>query len=288
MKWHNPTRFLALAGAALLLVMYPFTVTKSWACTVSGSSNFSHASQADDTAITVCAKATAVTKAKAKPAPPAKPAPAKPAPAKPAPVTQSAPKTIPKVTPKPPVKTIPKATPKPAPRSTPKPTPKATPKSLVTTKVSNAQARFTPAPVQITTSNQSPEVGEVVLVRVNAVMHFRTASLLGREAEVRFTPTENNWVFGDGAGALGSEARHSYERSGKYLLSVKVSYLAEYRFAGEAKWKESGTIVVRDSIEISVGQAPEPSEVPISGSPNRVLLVAKNCSGRENAFGCSG
>jgi outer membrane biosynthesis protein TonB len=281
MKWHNPTRFLALTGAALLLVMYPFTASRSWACTVSGSSNFSHASQADDTAITVCAKATAVTKAKAKPAPPAKPAPAKPAPAKPAPakpapVTQSAPKTIPKVTPKP------------APKPTAKPTPKATPKSLVTTKVSNAQARFTPAPVQITTSNQSPEVGEVVLVRVNAVMHFRTASLLGREAEVRFTPTENSWVFGEGAGALGAEVRHSYERSGKYLLSVKVSYLAEYRFAGEAKWQESGTIVVRDSIEISVGQAPESAEVPISGSPNRVLLVAKNCSGRESAFGCSG
>lgn len=293
MKWHNPTRFLALAGAALLLVMYPFTATKSWACTVSGSSKFSHASQADDTAITVCAKATAVTKAKAKPAPPAKPAPAKPAPAKPAPakpapVTQSAPKTIPKVTPKPPVKTIPKVTPKPVPKSTPKPTPKATPKSLVTTKVSNAQARFTPAPVQIKTSNQNPETGEAILIQVSAVMHFRTAGLLGREAEVRFTPTENSWVFGDGAGALGSEVRHSYERSGKYLLSVKVSYLAEYRFAGEVKWQESGTIVVRDSIEISVGQAPESAEVPISGSPNRVLLVVKNCSGRENAFGCSG
>ena len=266
MKWHNPTRLLALAGAALLLVMYPFTATRSWACAVSGSSNFSHASQADDTAITVCAKATAVTKAKAKPA----------LPAKPAPVKQSAPKMIPKVTPKP------------APKPTAKPTPKATPKSLVTTKVSNAQARFTPAQIQITTSNQFPEVGEVVLVQVSAVRHFRTASLLGREAEVRFTPAETAWVFGDGAGALGSKARHSYERSGKYLLSVKVSYFAEYRFAGEAKWQESGTIVVRDSIEISVGQAPKSAEVPISGSPNRVLLVAKNCSGRENAFGCSG
>ena len=288
MKWHNPTRLLALAGAALLLVMYPFTATRSWACTVSGSSNFSHASQADDTAITVCAKATAVTKAKAKPALPAKPAPAKPAPAKPAPVKQSAPKMIPKVTPKPAPKPTAKPTPKAAPKPTAKPTPKATPKSLVTTKVSNAQARFTPAQIQITTSNQFPEVGEVVLVQVSAVRHFRTASLLGREAEVRFTPAETAWVFGDGAGALGSEARPSYERSGKYLLSVKVSYFAEYRFAGEAKWQESGTIVVRDSIEISVGQAPESAEVPISGSPNRVLLVAKNCSGRENAFGCSG
>jgi outer membrane biosynthesis protein TonB len=217
MKWHNPTRFLALTGAALLLTMYPFAATKSWACTVSGSSNFSHAAQADDTAITVCAKATAVTKVKAKPAPPAKPAPAKPAPAKPAPVKQSAPTTIPKVTPKPPVKTIPKVTPKPAPKVTPKPTPKATPKSLVTTKVSNAQARFTPAPVQIKTSNQNPETGEAILIQVSAVMHFRTASLLGREAEVRFTPTETSWVFGDGAGALGSELRHSYERSGKFL-----------------------------------------------------------------------
>ena len=278
MKWHNPTRLLALAGAALLLVMYPFTATRSWACAVSGSSNFSHASQVDDTAITVCAKATAVTKAKAKPA----------LPAKPAPVKQSAPKMIPKVTPKPAPKPTAKPTPKAAPKPTAKPTPKATPKSLVTTKVSNAQARFTPAQIQITTSNQFPEVGEVVLVQVSAVRHFRTASLLGREAEVRFTPAETAWVFGDGAGALGSEARPSYERSGKYLLSVKVSYFAEYRFAGEAKWQESGTIVVRDSIEISVGQAPESAEVPISGSPNRVLLVAKNCSGRENAFGCSG
>jgi hypothetical protein len=270
MKWHNPTRLLALAGAALLLVMYPFTASRSWACTVSGSSNFGHASQADDTALTVCAKATAVTKAKAKPAPPAKPAPTKPAPAKPAPAKQTAPKTIPKLTPKPPVITLPKVTPKPAPKLTPKPTPKAMPKSLVTTKVSNAQARFTPAPVQITTSNQSPEVGEVILVRLNAFMHFRTASLLGREAEVRFTPTE------------------TYERIGKYLLSVKLAYLAEYRFAGEATWQESGTIVVRDSIEISVGQALGTAEVPSSGSPNRVLLVAKNCSGRDSAFGCSG
>jgi hypothetical protein len=131
-------------------------------------------------------------------------------------------------------------------------------------------------------------VGEVIFVRVNAVMHFRTASLLGREAEVRFTPTETAWVFGDGAGVLGSEARHSYERSGKYLLSVKLAYLAEYRFAGEATWQESGTIVVRDSIEISVGQALGTAEVPSSGSPNRVLLVAKNCSVRPSAFGCNG
>jgi PKD domain len=224
-----------------------------------------------------------VTTAKAKPAPPAKPAPAKPAPVK-----QSAPKTIAKVTPKPPVKTFPKVTPKPAPKPTSKPTPKATPKTVLTTKVSNAQARFTPAPVQITTSNQSPETGELILVQVSAVRHFRTASLLGREAEVRFTPTETAWVFGDGVGALGSEARHSYERSGKYLLSVKVSYLAEYRFAGEANWQESGTIVVRDSIEINVGLDTGSADIPISGSPYRVLLVAKNCSGRESAFGCSG
>lgn len=263
------------------------------ACTVSGSSSFSHTSRADDTSITVCAKSTAVTKVKAKSTPPAKPAPAKPAPAKPAPVKQApvkqaAPKPIPKATPKAPVKTVAKVTAKPAPKPTPKPTPKATPKSVVTTKVSSAQARFAPAPVQITTSNQSPEAGEVILVRVSAGIHFRTASLLGRETEVRFTPTETGWVFGDGVGGVGSETRHSYQRSGRYLISVKVSYLAEYRFAGEAKWQESGTIVVRDSIEINVGLEPGSAEVPISGPPARVLLVAENCEGRQSAFGCIG
>jgi hypothetical protein len=278
MKWRNPTRFLALTGAALLLAMYPFASSKSWACSVAGSSNFSHGSQADDTAVIVCAKSTSVTTAKSKP------------------VKQPAPKQVPKSTPRPIVKPLPKVTAKPAPkpsfkptpRLSPKPTPKPTPKLVTATKVSKAQARFTPAPVQITASNQAPEVGEFIDFETGATVHFRTASLLGREAEVRFTPIDTTWSIGDGASTSGSELHRSFGRAGLYRVLVKVAYRAEYRFAGEATWFDSGTILVRDSIDIKVGQQLGSPAIPISGPQSRVLLVAENCSVRRSAFGCNG
>lgn len=156
------------------------------------------------------------------------------------------------------------------------------------TKVSTAQARFSPAPIRIIASNQTPEPGELVSFQAPASLHFRSASLLGREAEVRFTPSVISWVFGDGSTSAGSVAAHAYQSAGTYLASTNVVYLAEYRFAGESQWLSGGLITVRDSISITVGQVSESVGDPIVAQQKKVLLVAKTCSVGEGAFGCSG
>jgi hypothetical protein len=85
------------------------------------------------------------------------------------------------------------------------------------------------------------------------------AALLGRPAEVRFTPVSFLWSFGDGttlstssAGApwasLGlpefsdTETSHVYPTPGAYTIGLTVSFAAEYRF-GTAAWTPlAGTV----------------------------------------------
>ena len=204
MKWRNPISFLALAGATLLLAMFPFAPSRSWACSASSGSSFSHATQSDESSLTICAKSTTVSKSKT----PAKPAPAKPAPPKPVvskPVVSKPVVSKPVVSkPAPPKPVLPKVTPKPAPKpappkqvqAAPKPSPKPTMKTTQSTTILTAEARFSPAAAPISASNLSPALGELVEFRALAATHFKTASILGRLAEVKFTPIAIDWNFG--------------------------------------------------------------------------------------------
>lgn len=83
--------------------------------------------------------------------------------------------------------------------------------------------------------------------------------LLGRQAQVRFTPVRYHWSFGDG-GTLNTTAKgatwaaqrlgefdrtptsHIYRASGTYFIDLSIDFAPEYRYDGGAWRSISGTI----------------------------------------------
>jgi hypothetical protein len=117
------------------------------------------------------------------------------------------------------------------------------------------------------------------------------ATLLGRPAEVRFTPVSFSWSFGDGAtlatssaGApwvsLGvpefspTETSHVYVAPGSYTIDLTVSFAAEYRF-GTAAWTAlAGTV---------------PAAAPpltVTAHDAKTVLVPGDCRVASTAPGC--
>jgi hypothetical protein len=117
------------------------------------------------------------------------------------------------------------------------------------------------------------------------------ATLLGRAAEVRFTPVSFSWSFGDGAtlttssagapwASLGlpefseTETSHVYAAPGSYTIGLAVSFAAEYRF-GTAAWTPlAGTVP---------GTAP-----PLTATAHdaKTVLVPGDCRVPAAAPGC--
>lgn len=121
-------------------------------------------------------------------------------------------------------------------------------------------AQFSP---QGTSISSQPSGWSLVGMPVNfiapSVQHSVSGSLLGRPAEVRFTPRGYTWSFGDGSTrttttggtswqSLGvaeftpTATSHSYSRVGTYAAQVTTRYSAEYRYAGGAWVGVSGEI----------------------------------------------
>lgn len=121
-------------------------------------------------------------------------------------------------------------------------------------------AQFSP---QATSISSQPSGWSLVGMPVNfiapSVQHSVSGSLLGRPAEVRFTPRGYTWSFGDGSTrttttggtswqSLGvaeftpTATSHSYSRVGTYAAQVTTRYSAEYRYAGGAWVGVSGEI----------------------------------------------
>ena len=88
-----------------------------------------------------------------------------------------------------------------------------------------------------------------------------SGTLLGRPAEVRFTPVGFRWVHSDGAvvqsatggaswGALGvreftdTDTSRRFPESGEYTVTVEVVLSAEYRFGGSGWVPIAGTLTV--------------------------------------------
>ena len=121
-------------------------------------------------------------------------------------------------------------------------------------------ASFTPQGVSL---SMQPGAWTVVGVETNFVagasMHVVSGSLLGRTAEVRFTPASYDWNYGDGTSrttadpgaswsALGvkeftrTSTSHKYATPASYSPSVTVWYNVEYRWGGGAWQQISGRI----------------------------------------------
>jgi len=182
-------------------------------------------------------------------------------------------------------------TPKPVTKVTTAPKPTAspsTPAAKLTFSTSTAEARFTPAPLVVSASDSSPAAGDTVHFAVDAGLHFRSATLLGKAADVSFTPIETAWVFGDGSTAIGVSVSHVFARTGTFVVQATQSYEANYRIAGETGWVSGGEVIVHGLVTLTVQRAAPTAAVnpPLEATSKLVLLVGKNCVGRSQLFGC--
>ena len=124
-----------------------------------------------------------------------------------------------------------------------------------------------------------------------AESHVVSGTLLGRPADVRFTPTVYRWVYGDGTSAtkntkggtwaaLGiaefepTPTSHVYERVGDYTITLSITFGAEYRFNGGPWRPVLGTITLpANDLHIRVGTA-------------KTVLVEHDCLANPSGPGC--
>lgn len=121
--------------------------------------------------------------------------------------------------------------------------------------------------------------------------HVVAGTLLGRPADVRFTPTAFHWVYGDGAAATKptkgatwaaqgldefdpTPTSHVYQRLGDYTITLMITFGAEYRFDG-GPWRPvigSLTLPAND-LHLRVGTA-------------KTVLVEHDCFANPAGPGC--
>jgi outer membrane biosynthesis protein TonB len=317
----NPRLMNKVLGLALMFSLLTFLPVPSYAgCITTGGGSFKSGSAVSGSSVTICAQAVAVqpartatvvtkvtpapTKTVVKPAAPAKPMVVPPQPALKIVSDRS-------YTPPPPPKPTPKPTPTP-----PKPT--ATPKPTVTTissstvkgssSVAAGAASFTPAGVSVFSSMAAANTGQSVEFQTNPVVQFQLATILDKPAEVRFTPTQVSWSFGDGVSGSGLSVAHSFSATGRYTVSTQVSYAIDYRFVGTTGWvHEPQSITVSASTVIDVQQpavfatVPKPAAPAVSSITPTIAptsqptvavkkrityLVSRNCASTPKPVGC--
>ena len=289
------------------MAIYQFHPTASWACSAGGGSGFSYSAQTSATAVTVCAKSavdvrtvssakpvdTPKVTTKPAPKPTSKPV-VKPAPAPPAKPVVKAPPTTTLLTPikrgVPVSLQKPKPTPKPIARPVPVAAPKAAipaSKTTTATLVSSAEASFSPAALLVNVSDSEVTPGTSVGFSTNAVLHYKTGSLLGKATDVQFVPIQTNWSFGDGSSLSGVSANHAFSGFGRFEVSATVLYSVSYQISGASGWVSSGSISVSDSVAVLVSgfEAEVPAPVPVE-AVSVVRLVGKNCFDNPGSFGC--
>ena len=121
--------------------------------------------------------------------------------------------------------------------------------------------------------------------------HEVNGTLLGRPADVRFTPTTYLWAYGDGSAATmyttggtwaaqgiaefePTPTSHVYEQVGDYTITLSIVFRAEYRFAGGPWRPVVGTITLpANDLYIRVGTA-------------KTVLVEHDCLENPAGPGC--
>jgi len=126
---------------------------------------------------------------------------------------------------------------------------------------------------------------------VNGGPHVVSGALFGLPADVRFTPVEHGWSYGDGSSSttttpgaswasLGlaefdrTATSHVYRRQGAFTISATITYAAEYQFAGQPWRSVSGTLALpTNSLSLTVSDA-------------TTVLVRDGCDTRAVFVGC--
>lgn len=162
----------------------------------------------------------------------------------------------------------------------------------------NEAAAFSPIAMSASVSpGNQVEPQTPLLFNSDALAHFRVGKILGKSAEVKFTPVSMGWNFDDGSTGQGLSVQHAFASEGNYQVSARVVYAVSYRFIGQASWvAEPGTIamIARLSIQVSaeaggggnVGGPITADDVAPTGG-GRVALVGADCIQRPGSFGCN-
>jgi hypothetical protein len=278
----------SIFGLTIMLSLIALAPVPSFAeCKNAGGSSGSSkvGSQVNGSTVTICASAIAITPARST-------------------TVQKPIKTVTKVAVKPASKPVLKPVAQPAvfrrtQAALPKPKIKTVIKQKAVTKViskpgstnkTSAAADFRPASVvgSVYPGNDLL-VGELATFASSAVQHYRTGTLLNLPTEVRFTPINVSWDFGDGTTASGSETDHEFQAPGAHQVQLRVVYAVSYRIKGSQAWlAEPDTITMSDVLSVSVSASGTPSvpRVTDSASSKRVLLVGEDCISKPVAFGC--
>jgi hypothetical protein len=155
----------------------------------------------------------------------------------------------------------------------------------VATTFSSAAVSFSPNPLTATVY-PSPTIvaGDVVTFSSNPSLHYGTQQILGRQAEVQFSPAWLGWQFSDGMRIQGVDIKRSFEKAGKYQAWAIANYFVSYRLVGETAWQSiAGQIAVLSNVldlDVTV-------KIPaVPPKPPKLLLVGGECTANPRSWGC--
>lgn len=153
------------------------------------------------------------------------------------------------------------------------------------TNFASAAVSFSPNPLKakVYPAAQLP-AGEIFTFSSNPSLHYGSQLVLGRQAEVQFSPAGLGWQFSDGTRMQGVEIKRGFEQAGKYQAWAIASYFVSYRVVGETAWqKVAGQISVLSNVlnlEVSI-------KIPaVPPTPPELLLVGGECSANPKSWGC--
>ena len=157
--------------------------------------------------------------------------------------------------------------------------------SPVTNTYSSASVSFKPNPLKATVNPRSRIVaGGSFTFKSNPSLHYGSQLILGRQAEVRFSPAWLGWQFSDGTRTQGVDIKRGFDKAGKYQAWAIASYFVSYRLIGETAWQSiAGQISVLSNVldlDVSV-------KIPaVPPKPPKLLLVGGECSAKPRSWGC--
>jgi hypothetical protein len=155
----------------------------------------------------------------------------------------------------------------------------------VATTFSSAAVSFSPNPLTATVYPAAQLVtGDLGTFSSNPSLHYGTQQILGRQAEVQFSPAWSGWQFSDGMRIPGVDIKRSFEQPGKYQAWAITNYFVSYRLVGETAWQAvAGQIsVLSNVLDIEVS-----ARIPIvPPKPPKLLLVGGECSANPASWGC--
>ena len=149
----------------------------------------------------------------------------------------------------------------------------------------SAAVSFSPNPLKaaVYPATQLP-AGETFTFSANPSLHYGSQVILGRQAEVQFSPAGLGWQFSDGNRIQGVEIKRSFEQAGKYQAWAIASYFVSYRVVGETTWQAiAGQISVLSNVLDLDVSIKTPTVPP---TPPKLLLVGGECSTNPKSWGC--